>query len=327
MATYLVTGAAGFIGSRVSELLLDEGHAVVGIDNLNDAYDVRLKDWRLSRLLEQECFSFDSTDIVDRSALALVFDRQPGTAFDAVINLAARAGVRQSVSNPWAFMETNAIGTLNLLDLCRAHDVPKFVLASSSSLYGASEDVPYRETMDTSHPLSPYTASKKAAEALCYTYHHLYGMDTTIFRYFTVYGPGCRPDMAPFRFTQWICEGKRVTLYGDGSQQRDFTHVDDIAQGTILGLAPLGFEVINLGSSHPLSVNTVIHMIERLAGRTAELDLRPPNPADVRVTWADISKAERLLGWRPRLTAAEGFRTLVCWYLRNRAWASEIETR
>jgi UDP-glucuronate 4-epimerase len=325
----LVTGAAGFIGARVSELLVESGYAVVGVDNLNDAYDVRLKRWRLDRLSKHSAFVFRPVDICDRRALAGVFDaavtgRRP--CFDAVVNLAARAGVRQSLEHPQAYLETNVIGTLNLLDHCRASGVQKFILASSSSLYGVSTTLPFREDADTNHPISPYAASKKAAEVLCYSYHHHYAIDVTVLRYFTVYGPAGRPDMSPFRFVQWIAEGRPVTLYGGGVQSRDFTFIDDIARGTIAGLKPLGYEVINLGSDRPIIMNDAVRMIERLVGRTANVEHRPGHPADVPATRADISRARTLLGWQPETSYEDGMAELVRWYRENREWASEIRT-
>lgn len=329
MATYLVTGVAGFIAAKVAEFLLADDHAVVGVDNLNDAYDVRLKHWRLAQLEGRPGFAFHHLDIGDRHGLAELFrlygaDRK--VPFDAVINLAARAGVRQSVENPWVYFETNMTGTLNLLELCREFGVKKFVLASTSSLYGKDNPMPYQEDADTNHPLSPYAASKKAAEALCYTYHYLYGIDVTVFRYFTVYGPAGRPDMSLFRFVQWISEGRPVMVYGDGQQSRDFTYVDDIARGTIAGLNPLGYKVINLGSDQPVVLMEAIRLMEELVGKKAQIEFRPRHLADVPATWADISKAERLLGWRPQARFEFGVLQLVNWYRENRAWASEIAT-
>jgi UDP-glucuronate 4-epimerase len=323
MASYLVTGVAGFIASKVAELLLADGHQVVGIDNLNDAYDVRLKHWRLERLRAHPALQFHQLDLADRAGLERLF--QPAQ-FDGVINLAARAGVRQSVENPWVYIETNTTGTLNLLELCRAYAVPKFVLASTSSLYGADNPRPFREDANTDGPLSPYAASKKAAEALCYTYHYLYGIDVTVVRYFTVYGPAGRPDMSLFRFVQWINEGQPVRVFGDGSQSRDFTYVDDIARGTIAGLRPLGYEVINLGSDTPVRLADALRLIEELVGKEAQIQLESRHPADVLDTWADIEKAERLLGWRPQHTFQDGVERLVRWYRDNRAWASEVQT-
>lgn len=325
----LVTGGAGFIGWKVAEHLLADGHAVVGVDNLNDAYDVRLKQWRLEQLEDRPGFEFHRLDICDRTALSDLFHSLFAIRhlpIDAVINLAARAGVRQSVENPWVYFDTNVTGTLNLLELCREFGVRKFVLASTSSLYGANNSLPFREDADTNGPLSPYAASKKAAEALCFTYHYLYGVDTTVLRYFTVYGPAGRPDMSLFRFVQWISEGKPVIVYGDGGQSRDFTYMDDIAGGTVAGLKPVGFDVINLGSDQPVVLMEAIRLIERLVDRTAHIDFKPRHPADVMATWADISKAKRILGWRPQTKFEEGAKRLVAWYRDNRTWAREVRT-
>ncbi|MHC4956812.1 MAG: NAD-dependent epimerase/dehydratase family protein [Planctomycetota bacterium] len=324
MANYLVTGAAGFIASKVTELLLDAGHTVAGVDNMNDAYDVRLKDWRLKQIVDREGFSFHRIDICDRDALEAVFDSHG--PFDAVVNLAARAGVRQSVENPWVYVDTNTTGTLNLLELCKDKGVKKFSLASTSSLYGAHNTMPYAETADTSRPLSPYAASKKGAEALCYTYHYLYGIDVTVHRYFTVYGPSGRPDMSLFRFCQWIHEEKPLLIYGDGKQSRDFTYVDDIARGTILGLKDLGFETINLGSDTPTILMDVVKYIEEKIGTPAKLVYEPRHPADVTETWANIDKARSMLGWEPQTTWQQGVDNLIAWYRENRDWASQVVT-
>ena len=326
MAHYFLTGVAGFIASKVAELLLAEGHSVVGIDNLNDSYDVRLKHSRLAQLEGRTGFEFHLLDILDRQKLRDLWEVQKEDRFDAVINLAARAGVPQSVRNPWIYFETNSTGSLNLLELCREFEVKKFVIASSSSLYGKDNPSPFRENMDTDHPLSPYAASKKAAESLCYSYHHLYGIDMTVFRYFTVYGPAGRPDMSLFRFVQWISEGRPVKVFGDGRQSRDFTYVEDIARGTIAGLRPMGFEVINLGSDKPVILMDAIRLIEEMIGRKALLEFRPLHPSDVPATWADIKKAKQLLSWHPQVTFHEGVRSLVKWYQDNREWASEIKT-
>jgi nucleoside-diphosphate-sugar epimerase len=322
--TILVTGAAGFIGSKVCELLLDQGHRVVGIDNLNDAYDVRLKEWRLAQIEAHANLHMLRLDICDRAALeAEAFGPH---RFDAVINLAARAGVRQSVENPWVYIDTNTTGTLNLLELCRAYEVPKFVLASTSSLYGAHNPRPFREDANTDMPLSPYAASKKGAEGMCYTYHYLYNIDVTVLRYFTVYGPAGRPDMSLFRFVQWISEERPVKVFGNGEQERDFTYVEDIARGTIAATRPLGYEVINLGSDEPVVLMHTIRLAEQMLGKSADLVYTERHPADVLATWADIGKAERLLGWRPQLSFEEGLSRLVAWYRDNQEWAREIET-
>ena len=320
---YLVTGCAGFIGWKVTEFLLAAGHTVVGVDNINTAYDTQVKQWRLKQIESTPNFEFHRTDICDRDALRGIFN----THYDAVINLAARAGVRQSVENPWVYVDTNVTGTLNLLELCREFEVNKFVLASTSSLYGANNTLPFSEEANTDQPLSPYAASKKGAESLCHSYHHLYGIDVTIFRFFTVYGPAGRPDMSAFRFVQWISEGKPVLVYGDGKQSsRDYTYLEDIARGVIAGLKPLKYEVINLGSDSPIVLIDTIRLIEELVGKEAELSHQPFHPADVRATWANIQKAEKFLGWQPQVTFREGITALVEWYQANREWAKDIQT-
>lgn len=318
----LLTGCAGFIGSNVSRRLLEEGHTVLGIDNLNHAYDVRLKEWRLPFLLAEPDFEFRQVDITDRRQLSELFRESPP---DAVINLAARAGVRQSLKDPWVYYETNAIGSLNLLEACRDFEIKKFVLASTSSLYGALNPRPFREDADTDRPLSPYAASKKAAETLCYTYHYLHGMDVTVLRFFTVYGPAGRPDMSIFRFIKWIAEEEPVVVYGDGSQERDFTYVDDIARGVVSALRPMGFEVINLGSDQPFSLSTMIAYLEQSLGKRANIQYEPLDPTDVPATWADISKARKLLDWSPETSFDSGLQKTVEWYLENRQWAREVD--
>lgn len=317
----LLTGCCGFIGSKVAEVMVRHGHHVVGVDNLNDAYDPRLKDWRLCRLQSLVGFSFARLDITDRRALRDLLRRHP---VSAVVNLAARAGVRQSVLNPQAYYDTNLSGTLNLLELCREREISKFVLASTSSLYALGSR-PFREDQATDRPLSPYAASKKAAETLCYTSHCLFGLDVTILRYFTVYGPAGRPDMSIFRFIRWIAEEDAVTLYGDGSQERDFTYVDDVAQGTLQALRPLGYEVINIGSDRPVKLLDVVTTLERLLGQPAHINRKPLHPADVRATWADISKARAVLDWAPATSLEDGLDAAVRWYKENRSWASKLE--
>jgi len=322
MSNYLVTGCAGFIASKVTELLLSQGHEVTGIDNINNAYDPRLKHWRLDQIKGNAGFTFHRLDICDRDRLKNVFNQ----GFDAVINLAARAGVRQSVENPWVYFETNVTGTLNLLDLCRKHEVGKFVLASTSSLYGANNPQPFQEDANTNGPLSPYAASKKAAEVLCYTYHYLYGIDITIPRYFTVYGPAGRPDMSLFRFVQWISKGVPVTVFGDGQQSRDFTYVDDIARGTVAALKPVGYEVVNLGSDRPAVLMDTIKTLEQMLEEKANIEFQPAHAADVLATWANISKAKSMLEWQPQTTLNQGIQNLVDWYQANESWAKDIKT-
>lgn len=325
----LVTGCAGFIGRRVCELLLAEGHRVVGVDNLNDAYDARLKHWRLKHLSSNPAFTFHRLDITDFDGMKRLFlnegygERGSYPSYGAVVNLAARAGVHPSLRDPWLYYNVNLIGTLNLLELCRTHGVEKFVQASTSSVYGEAER-PFREDSLTDRPLSPYAASKKAAESLCYTYHRLYGLDVTVFRYFTVYGPAGRPDMSVFRFIKWVAEDRPLILYGDGSQERDFTYVDDIARGTLLGLKPLGYQVINLGGDRPVAINTIIGLVEKLLGKKALIEYHPANPADIPASWADISKARRILGWEPETSVEEGLGEAAGWYGENRVWVEDI---
>jgi UDP-glucuronate 4-epimerase len=322
-----VTGCAGFIGWKVTAFLLAQGCMVTGIDNLNDSYDIRLKQWRLGTLQSHARFAFHPLDVRDHAALLQVVEDQKGgdgPPITAMISLAGRAGVRESVRNPWAYVDTNVTGTLNALDVCRQCGVMKFVLSSTSSLYGADAPRPFREDASTDRPLSPYAASKKAAEAFCYTYSHLYGLDVSVLRYFTVYGPAGRPDMSPLRFVRWISEGQPVVVYGDGTQERDFTYVDDIARGTIAALRPTGYEVINLGSDAPIPLSQIIRLVEKLTGKQATVEYQDWQPADSPATWADTSKARRLLGWQPRVSIEEGLSHLVQWYRENRRWAVDL---
>jgi nucleoside-diphosphate-sugar epimerase len=324
MPRYLVTGTAGFIGARVAEMLLDDGHTVIGIDNMNDAYDVRMKKYRLARIEKHPSYTFYKNDISDSQALGDLGKRiEP---VDAIINLAARAGVRTSVENPWLYVNTNVIGTLNLLEMCRHQNIPKFVLASTSSIYGADAPLPTSEEVESSRPLQPYAASKKAAEVMCHAYHSLHDIDVTIFRYFTVYGPAGRPDMVIFRFVQWISEGREVRIYGDGEQSRGFTFVDDIARGTILGLKPVGFEIFNLGGHEITKINELVRIFEKRIGREANIELNPPHPADISTNWADVEKAGRVLGWEPQVSLESGLDATIAWYMAEREWACQINT-
>ncbi|WP_457621114.1 SDR family NAD(P)-dependent oxidoreductase [Persephonella sp.] len=320
--TVLVTGAAGFIGWKTSKLLLEGGFNVVGIDNMNSYYDVRLKEWRKKDLERYENFRFFHIDIENLGALRVLFD---SFQFDAILNLAARAGVRYSMENPHVYLQTNAQGTLNLLEMMKDHGIKKMVLASTSSLY-AGQPMPFKEDLPVNTPISPYAASKKAAEVMAYTYHYLYDLDITVVRYFTVYGPAGRPDMSIFRFIKWIDEGKPIKLFGDGSQARDFTYVDDIARGTVLAMKNLGYEIINLGGGkNPISLKSIIQKIEDLLGKKAVIEYRPFHKADMKETWADIEKAEKILGWRPEISIDEGLKRTVQWYIENREWLKDIK--
>lgn len=336
----LVTGCAGFIGYKTCEFLLRQGYTVIGIDNLNDYYDVRLKQWRLAQLKKlsrhpepgsgthHKRFIFHELDIENYSALKNLFKKYSVSpshrpCFTAVINLAARAGVRYSMVNPHVYYTTNVLGNLNLLELCREFHIPKYVFASTSSLY-AGQKMPFKEILPVNEPISPYAASKKSAEVTCYTYHKLYGLDITIVRYFTVYGPAGRPDMSVFRFIKWIDEGKNLILYGDGKQSRDFTYVDDIASGTIKALKPAGYEIINLGNNTPHTVMELIRLIEKYLSKKAKFIKKPFHQADMKATWADIKKAYRLLTWQPRTDFATGIKLTVDWYFKNKSWLKKI---
>jgi nucleoside-diphosphate-sugar epimerase len=322
---YLVTGAAGFIASQVSSQLLDQGDHVVCVDNLNDYYDVRLKNWRLEQLKAHpnaENFSFARLDIEDQAKVVDLFKAE--SPFDAVLNLAARAGVRYSMENPHVYISTNAEGTLNLLECMRAQGCNKLVLASTSSLY-AGQKMPFTEDLAVNEPLSPYAASKKAGELMACSYHKLYQMDVSVVRYFTVFGPAGRPDMSPYRFIKWIAEEETIQMFGDGSQSRDFTYVDDIARGTIAAIQDVGYEIINLGGGrNPVSLNTIIYKLEQLLDKKAKIDHKPFHVADLMETWADISKAKRLLGWEPQVSLEEGLEKSVQWYTNNQDWLKGI---
>ena len=320
-STILLTGAAGFIGWETAKQLAEQGNRVIGVDNLNDYYDVKLKLYRLNDLQERTNFSFHKIDIEDRAAMEEVFKKN---TIDAVINLAARAGVRYSMENPHVYMSTNALGTLNLLELMRKYGIKKFVLASTSSLY-AGQEMPFSEDLPVNTPISPYAASKKAAEAISYSYHYLFDIDVSVLRYFTVYGPAGRPDMSPLRFIKWIDEGKEITVYGDGSQKRDFTYVSDIAEGTVKALTPVGYEVINLGNSRPYSLNQVIGLMEDRLGKKAQVKHLPPQKADMQATWADIGKAARVIDWRPKVSLDEGIKLTVDWHTANRDWLKDLK--
>lgn len=289
---------------------------------MNDYYDVRLKTHRLEKLQAQDSFTFYPVDLEDREKVGKLFDDHP---IRCVVNLAARAGVRYSMENPHVYMTTNAMGSLNLLEEMRRHEIKKYVLASTSSLY-AGQEMPFLESLAVNTPISPYAASKKAAEAMTHAYHHLYNIDVSIVRYFTVYGPAGRPDMCIFRFIQWIDKGTPLQIFGDGTQTRDFTFVDDIARGTIAAMKPVGYEIVNIGGGkEPRSLLYVIEELEKLLGKKAKLEFHPMHPADIKETSADISKAEALLDWKPTTGLDEGLKSCVDWYQENLPWSADLK--
>jgi UDP-glucuronate 4-epimerase len=316
----LVTGTAGFIGHKIVEKLLANHHHVLGIDNLNDYYDPILKKWRIEQLNSFKHFHFKQVDIesIDELKEILKYFKP-----EVMINEAARAGVRYSLENPDVYFFTNVIGTLHLLKLCKLYDVKKFILASTSSLY-AGQEGPFSEENDVSKPISPYAASKKSAEVLSYTYHYLYGLDVTVLRYFTVYGPAGRPDMSPFRFIKWVLEEKPIIIYGDGNQERDFTYIDDIAEGTVRAINPKNYEIINLGSGVPYRLMEMISLIEKYTGKKARLEFKESQKADMKKTWADIEKAKKLLNWEPAVNFEEGIKRTVKWTIDNWEWVQKI---
>lgn len=304
----LLTGCAGFIGAKVAEMLLANNVSVIGIDNLNDYYDPKLKEFRLNQLKHfSDKFIFYKEDVEHRQFLENLFAKN---SFDAVYNLAARAGVRASMDIPEVYLTTNALGTLNLLECMRKYGVKKFILTSTSSLY-AGQKMPFIETLPVNEPISPYAASKKAAEMLCYTYHHLYGIDVSILRCFTVYGPNGRPDMSPDKFMKCIATSRPLPLNGDGTQSRDFTYVDDIARGIIAAQKPLGYEVINLGNEHPYTINEMISILENLLNKEARIEYHPFNASDMMHTFANTEKAKKLLNWYPTIALADGLKLMV----------------
>jgi len=322
----LVTGSAGFIGFEVCRQLLEAGETVVGVDNLNDAYDPKIKLWRLDITSQHPAYEFHQLDLSDYSSLEKLFQKSSAEGsrpFDSVINLGARAGVLPSLENPWIYIESNTTGALNLMHLCKDFGVSKFVLASTSSVYGDMTDRPFSESASTSRPVSPYASSKKAAETLAYTYHHAHGLDATILRFFTVYGPAGRPDMSIFKFIRAIVEGEQITLFGDGGQ-RDFTFVEDVARGVIAAQKPLGYEIINLGGDRPVVITDIVKMLEDEIGKKALVEYGPRASADIQATWANIDRARRLLDWQPKVSIEEGLSRTVRWYLDNRDWAKDL---
>lgn len=326
----LVTGAAGFIGYHLSQALLARGDAVIGIDNLNDYYDVSLKEARLSRLEAQAGFKCHRLDVADRSGVEDIFKQHD---FDRVVHLAAQAGVRYSIENPHAYVQSNLVGFLNILEGCRHRQVPHLTYASSSSVYGANEEQPFSEQHNVDHPVSLYAASKKSNELMAHTYSSLYNLPTTGLRFFTVYGPWGRPDMALFKFTRGILEGTPIDLYNRGDMVRDFTYIDDIVEGVVrvsdriaepddkwsgqnpnpdTSYAP--YRLYNIGNNQPVKLLDFVEAIERAAGRKAEKRLLPMQDGDVPSTFADVSSLEAAVGFKPKTPVQSGIDRFVAWY-------------
>jgi UDP-glucuronate 4-epimerase len=308
----LVTGAAGFIGSHLAERLLKRGDDVVGLDNFNDYYDPARKRRNETRLAAYSRFRMIEADVRERGRMLSLFQEE---GFEAVAHLAAMAGVRAAVEQPDVYVDVDFKGTQNLLDAARLHPVGNFVFASTSSVYGASRVIPFVETDPCDRPLQPYAAAKRASEILGFTYHYLYGLNFTAIRFFTVYGPNGRPDMMAYLLADSITKGIQIPLYDGGDMYRDWTYVDDITAGVAAALdRPLGYEIVNLGRGRPTLLRDFVAMIESLAGGRANLVDRPRPLADVVSTYADISKAERLLDYRPAVSVQEGVRAFWEWY-------------
>ena len=329
----LVTGAAGFIGFHVSQKLLARGDEVVGLDNINDYYDVNLKLARLARLEPQQGFTFARIDLVDRPALEALFREH---RFAAVINLAAQAGVRYSLENPQAYIDSNIVGFTNILECCRHHDVGHLVYASSSSVYGMNSAMPFSIHDNVDHPISLYAASKKANELMAHTYSHLFGLPTTGLRFFTVYGPWGRPDMALFLFTRAILAGEPIKVFNNGRMQRDFTYIDDIVEGVVRvmdktatpnpdwdgarpdpGTSSAPYRLYNIGNNNPVKLTEFIDAIEQALGLPAQRELLPMQPGDVAATYADIDDLVADVGYRPATPLREGIGNFVAWYLEH----------
>lgn len=320
----LVTGCAGFIGSDVSRLLVGSGHCVTGVDSVQPDASPLVR-WRLRDLTGESGFTYRMVDITDHESVRGAFqDRGPSNSISAIIHLAAKAGVRSSVDDPRLCYQTNVLGTLNLLELSREFGISRFILASTSSVYGDQGEGPVSEASPSNRPLSPYAASKTAAESLLYSYHYLHDIDSVVLRYFTVYGPAGRPDMSVFRFIRGVVEREPLTVYGDGAQRRDFTYVEDIARGTVAALGLRGHQTINLGNDRPISVNGLIRIIEESVGRPALVQHQERHEADPLLTWADTGRAREFLGWAPEVPIEEGIRRTVAWYLENRQWAKNL---
>ncbi len=310
--TIMVTGCAGFIGSHMIDKLLDMGKTVVGIDNFDQFYDPSIKIKNIEHNLDNKNFIFYRADIREKTQMEKIFH---DNEIDTLIHLAARAGVRPSIQDPLLYEDVNVRGTINLLELGRKHNIRKLIFGSSSSLYGTNEEIPFREDDPVDKAISPYAASKKACETFCYTYHHLYGIPIISLRFFTVYGPRQRPEMAIHKFTRLIDQGKIIEMYGDGKSRRDYTYISDIVDGIMAAVdKKMGYEIINLGNSNVVELRRLIHLIEKNLGKSATIKKLPDQPGDVPVTYADISKAQKILGYKPKVRIDEGIENFVNWY-------------
>lgn len=312
MATILISGAAGFIGSWLSLALLERGDTVVGFDNFHPYYDPKLKRENVALLTPSPRFHFHEGDLRDASFLGKLFATH---RIDAVIHLAAMAGVRPSIQDPMLYTDVNLTGTMLLLEAMRIAGVKRLMFGSSSSVYGGSKEVPFREDQIADRPVSPYAATKRAGEILCHTYHHLHGFEIACLRFFTVYGPRQRPEMAIHQFTHKIANGEPLPFFGDGNSRRDYTYVADIASGIIAALdRSRGFQVYNLGGSHTITLKDLVAHLGKRLGREPILNRQPDQPGDVPITYADVSKAERELGWKPVIGVEDGLDRFVKWY-------------
>ncbi|MGB9698689.1 MAG: GDP-mannose 4,6-dehydratase [Thermodesulfobacteriota bacterium] len=309
----LVTGGAGFIGSHLVDRLLAEGHQVICLDNFDDFYDPAQKRRNLAEAMKDPNFRLFVGDLRESEKLKEIFAAE---RIDQVVHLAARAGVRPSIRDPFLYAEVNIRGTLNLLETCRQFKVRKFIFASSSSVYGNNPKTPFSEEDRADNPISPYAATKKAGELLCYTYHHLYDFDIACLRYFTVYGPRQRPEMAIHYFSRLIYEGQKVPIFGDGNTRRDYTYIDDALQATMAALKrEHGYEIYNVGESRTISLLELVHALEERLGKKANLEFRPAQPGDVTITFADIRKAQKMLNYSPHTKIEEGLDRFVAWFL------------
>lgn len=307
----LITGGAGFIGSHLADRRRRAGDRVTVLDDLNDYYDPALKRRNVAAHLADPSYRLVEGDIRDRGLVLRLFEEE---AFDAVVHLAARAGVRPSLAEPVLYEEVNCVGTIHLLEAARRFGRPRFLFASSSSVYGVNSKLPFSEEDPITHPVSPYATTKRSGELLAFNYHHLYGLDVACLRFFTVYGPRQRPEMAIAKFTRAMIDGREISVYGDGSSRRDYTYIDDICDGVEAALETCrGFEIVNLGGAHPITLAELIQRIEVATGARARLRPMPDQPGDVPVTYADVAKAKRLYGYEPKVPIEEGLRRYVQW--------------